>query len=201
MVRLADPDLAERRRRQILDAALVCFRRRGFHQATMQEICSEAGISPGALYRYFGSKSDIIAAIAEDRQSQDLFEAELAANETVVDYMCAGARRFMEKMLLDENGLLLADVFAEVARDPLLAKSLTKLDQNRVHAFANHIRDAQKRAEIDPNLDPELAADTLCAALEGIVLRYTLRRRTDVEGALAQFRALAERYLASEAAA
>ena len=66
MSRLADPLLAERRRRQILDAAMVCFRRRGFHQATMQEICSEAGISPGALYRYFGSKSEIIAAIASD---------------------------------------------------------------------------------------------------------------------------------------
>jgi AcrR family transcriptional regulator len=53
MARLADPGLAERRRRQILEAAAVCFRRRGFHQATMQEICSEAGISPGALYRFF----------------------------------------------------------------------------------------------------------------------------------------------------
>ena len=70
MARLADPGLATRRRREILDAALFCFRRRGFHQATMQEICAEAGLSPGALYRYFNSKADIIAAIAEDERSE-----------------------------------------------------------------------------------------------------------------------------------
>ena len=48
MSRLANPELAERRRRQILDAALACFRRRGFHQTSMSEICTEADISAGA---------------------------------------------------------------------------------------------------------------------------------------------------------
>ena len=65
MSRLARPELAERRRRQILDAALDCFRRRGFHQTSMQEICAAAGISAGALYRYFGSKAEIITAITK----------------------------------------------------------------------------------------------------------------------------------------
>jgi AcrR family transcriptional regulator len=68
LARLADPELAERRRRQIMDAAVGCFRRRGFHQATMAEICAEAGVSAGALYRYFSSKADIIGAIAEDKR-------------------------------------------------------------------------------------------------------------------------------------
>ncbi|HVK80674.1 MAG TPA: helix-turn-helix domain-containing protein, partial [Verrucomicrobiae bacterium] len=70
MARIADPLLADRRRRQIMDAAIVCFRRRGFHQASMQEICAEAGISAGALYRYFGSKADIIGAIAEESRAE-----------------------------------------------------------------------------------------------------------------------------------
>ena len=51
MPRLADPALPERRRLQILDAARSCFRERGFRQATIEEICAEARISPGALYR------------------------------------------------------------------------------------------------------------------------------------------------------
>jgi AcrR family transcriptional regulator len=195
MSRLADPGLAERRRRQILDAAVVCFRRRGFHQATMQEICSEAGMSPGALYRYFGSKSDIIAAIAEDEQDNRFVALEEVANVSVIDLMCRGARHYFEKLLMHDQGALMADVFAEVARDPLLARSLRKLDERRVAVFADRIRVAQISGEVDPALDPLMASQTLCAAIEGIGLRHALNQQSDLDRALEQVRSLAERYL------
>src|SRR4051812_17630808 len=44
------------RRAEILAAAQRCFVRSGFHGASMQDICAEAGMSPGNLYRYFPSK-------------------------------------------------------------------------------------------------------------------------------------------------
>jgi TetR/AcrR family transcriptional regulator, transcriptional repressor of aconitase len=56
----------EARRRQILDAALVCFSRDGFHRTSMQAIFEESGLSPGAVYRYFKGKDDIVAAIAAE---------------------------------------------------------------------------------------------------------------------------------------
>jgi AcrR family transcriptional regulator len=46
----------EARRSQILDAAWTCFARKGYHQATMQDICKESGLSPGAIYRYSAKK-------------------------------------------------------------------------------------------------------------------------------------------------
>ena len=58
---------AERREAQtvrILDAAKKCFVRSGFQGASMHDICKEAEMSPGALYRYFPSKEAIIEAIA-----------------------------------------------------------------------------------------------------------------------------------------
>lgn len=51
------------RRRQIMDAAITCFAREGFHRATMQDIVAETGLSAGAIYRYFWSKEDIVAAL------------------------------------------------------------------------------------------------------------------------------------------
>ena len=48
-------------RRRILDAAASCFTRLGFHGASMQEICAAAEMSPGALYRYFPSKDQLLA--------------------------------------------------------------------------------------------------------------------------------------------
>jgi TetR/AcrR family transcriptional regulator, transcriptional repressor of aconitase len=59
-------DHLEARRRQILDAALICFSRDGFHRTPMQAIFEESGLSPGAVYRYFKSKDDIVAAIASE---------------------------------------------------------------------------------------------------------------------------------------
>ena len=71
MPRTVDPQLNERRRRQILEAATRCVIRRGFHQTSMQEICAEAEMSSGGLYRYFDSKEAIIAAIAEDERAEN----------------------------------------------------------------------------------------------------------------------------------
>jgi TetR/AcrR family transcriptional regulator, transcriptional repressor of aconitase len=59
-------DHLEARRRQILDAALTCFSRDGFHRTPMQAIFEESGLSPGAVYRYFKGKEDIVAAIAAE---------------------------------------------------------------------------------------------------------------------------------------
>ena len=81
------PDTQRQRRDHILDAAEKCFSRAGFHATTMQDICKEALVSPGALYVYFSSKEDLIAGICErDRAefqarfqsltgSQDFFQA------------------------------------------------------------------------------------------------------------------------------
>src|SRR5947207_7461305 len=52
------------RRSQILDAALVCFAKRGFHQTRMHDISGEAGISVGLFYRYFENKEAVISAMA-----------------------------------------------------------------------------------------------------------------------------------------
>ena len=53
----------EARRQQIVDAAWACFARKGYHQTTMQDICQESGLSPGAIYRYFASKEAIRTAV------------------------------------------------------------------------------------------------------------------------------------------
>jgi TetR/AcrR family transcriptional regulator, transcriptional repressor of aconitase len=65
MPKVSEEHLAARRR-QILDAALICFSRSGFHQTSMQQIFEESGLSPGAVYRYFKGKEEIVRAIAEE---------------------------------------------------------------------------------------------------------------------------------------
>src|SRR3981081_3072304 len=61
------------RRTQILEAAMVCFAKRGFHQASMHDISAEAGISVGLIYRYFENKEAVISAMA-DRHKKEIQE-------------------------------------------------------------------------------------------------------------------------------
>lgn len=178
-----------------MDAAIECFRRRGFHQATMQEICAASGISAGALYRYFASKADIIAAIVESTRGEG-HSAFLRAVEQqgLMDALCIVARDFFDKLHQGDSALI-ADVIAESIRDDSLALSLRANDASSVDLFAAAIRVAQARDEIDATLDPESAASTLHALIEGIGLRRAFLRDTDPEAALLQFREIAGRYL------
>lgn len=65
MPKVSESYLVERRE-QILQAALSCFGRKGFHRTTMRDICEEAGVSPGAVYRYFKSKDEFIKAASTE---------------------------------------------------------------------------------------------------------------------------------------
>ena len=58
------PSYIDHRRREILDAAYRCFARRGLHGTTMQQIAEEAGLSAGAIYRYYAGKQARIEALA-----------------------------------------------------------------------------------------------------------------------------------------
>lgn len=60
----------EARRRGILGAAQRCVSRNGVQGTTMRDICRAANLSPGAIYRYFSSKEQILGALAEQRQIQ-----------------------------------------------------------------------------------------------------------------------------------
>jgi TetR/AcrR family fatty acid metabolism transcriptional regulator len=87
------PDVSVTRRNQILDAALRVFARSGFHEARMDDIVQEAGLSKGALYWYFKSKEDIITAISQRlfttdiEQLQGLLQAEGSVSERLLQLM------------------------------------------------------------------------------------------------------------------
>ncbi len=178
-----------------MDAAIGCFRRRGFHQATMAEICAEADISAGALYRYFASKAEIIAAIAEDKRSEgDATFARTAEREGLIEALALLARTFFDKFA-EGDGALIAEIISESLRDDAIAAQLQEIDRRSVAVLREAIRAAQERGEADRSLDAGMAAETLFAAIEGIGLRRAFQRSTAAEEAVAQFRILAERYL------
>ena len=54
----------ERRRQQIIIAAKRVFSEKGFAKATIDDIASEAELSPGTLYLYFKNKEELYASLS-----------------------------------------------------------------------------------------------------------------------------------------
>ncbi|WP_145009891.1 TetR/AcrR family transcriptional regulator [Mycobacterium marseillense] len=92
------------RRRQVLDAAVKVMGRTGFHQMSMQDLATEAEVSVGLIYKYFGGKEDLLLATIV--RILDVFRDQLApvidaAGDDVVDQLAAGVRRYIQ--IVDEN--------------------------------------------------------------------------------------------------
>lgn len=61
--RRADPEV---RRRQVLDAAVRVFARKGFAATRIEDVAAEAGIGKGSVYLYFDSREALLdGAFAE----------------------------------------------------------------------------------------------------------------------------------------
>lgn len=165
---------AERRDQQvlrILDAAKLCFVRSGFQGASMQQICSEAGMSPGALYRYFPSKEAIIEAITEaDRRENVAIFAAMLGNRSVVDGVVDAAMAHITH--INDCGIapLFAEIRAESLRNPAIQTTCDACMSEISDSFATYIGEAIRRGDIDPPGDLETILAMLMAMGEGLAI-------------------------------
>lgn len=51
------------RKHQIIEAAMRCFARKGFHATSIQEIVDELGMAKGSIYFYFKGKEELVLAV------------------------------------------------------------------------------------------------------------------------------------------
>src|ERR1700744_3429961 len=119
------------RRDQILSAARRCFLRDGFHSTSMQDLFAEAGLSAGAVYRYFASKDEVIVAIAEQNMREVLAMMRGVAEGTPgrsLGEVMAGLMGLVQARDSDGDlGGTAVLVWAEALRNPLLARQLREL--------------------------------------------------------------------------
>jgi AcrR family transcriptional regulator len=120
---------AELRREQVLEAASDCFRRKGFHGASMAEIAKTAGISPGHIYNLFTNKEDIIGAIVErDQAKLDAVAQGMKATGDVRTAMLQHARVGVGDVTDPAAAALSQEVLAEAGRNPKVAEIVQAAD-------------------------------------------------------------------------
>jgi TetR/AcrR family transcriptional regulator, transcriptional repressor of aconitase len=173
------------RRRQIIDAAMTCFARDGFHAATMQDIVAETGLSAGAIYRYFRSKEDIVAAIAtEHRAAEEAALAEASAGDDLGAALRSLVRASLGRLADPQEQRwrrVTVQVWGEALRsDRVMGIVRAGLDEP-VEILAGLFRRGQRDGSVPREIDPTGAARVCASIFQGLVLQQAWDPQLDVE--------------------
>jgi AcrR family transcriptional regulator len=178
------PEYLELRKQQILDAAAACFARRGFHQTTMQDICREVELSPGAVYRYFPSKDAIIEGMCNRgrEQNQQALQEGISAGSTLPAFREL-IRIFFEE--LDnlksfEFCSLNVELIAESPRNERVQALQAEVLRDVRANLVPFVRAAQAKGDIDPALDPEAIARVMIAQYQGLITQRLVEPDIDL---------------------
>ena len=119
------------RREDILSAAERCFVRSGFHRSTMQDVAAEARMSAGNVYRYFASKSAIVAGLVARDRAEAASDFETLSASDPLDAFASLLRRRMVEGGRDKAALWL-EICSEASRNPDVAE-VTRAYETEIH--------------------------------------------------------------------
>ncbi len=169
------PNVEEKRRAEIIDAALQCFSRDGYSNTSMDAIAQEAGLSKALIYYYFKSKDEVFEAgfNAWMAQMTTSFEA-LAHGGTPTERL-----RRLSEMTVDvatdavELFGLLLDYWAMARRRDRLIRRFRDDMRSIRSVLALTLDEGVRTGEFSP-MDTKLVAAALFAALDGLWAHWIL---------------------------
>lgn len=178
------PETQAARRTAILDAGERCFARSGFHRTTMQDICAEAGISPGAFYVYFTAKEDLIAGICERDRAQfgERFQGLAEAPD-----MLAALSDLAKVYLIDEaphKKQLCIEIGAEATRNAAVREKFLAVDAFVEDSFVALVERLVAEGRAEPKHDARTTARLILVLGDGLFWRSGISPDFDIDRVL-----------------
>jgi AcrR family transcriptional regulator len=178
MPRLSD-EVREKRRRHVLESAWKCFSREGFHATSMDQIIAESGMSSAAVYRYFRSKDDLIAATADEALVNirgALAEFEHAdPPPTPSDLLTNLSDSLTRQMRVPEYDMTKITIatWAEALRQPTLHDRAHRFYDEVLHRLTGVARAWRDGGQIAATADPVAVAKLFMTLMPGmLVIRH-----------------------------
>lgn len=165
------------RRQQILDAAVRCFAREGFHRTTMPDIVAESGLSSGAVYGHFAGKEELVEAIAEERRAGEILLLKLAFEGQ--DDLRVAFSNFLQPLFqwLSEPSeqakrRVGVQVWAEALRNERIRRLVLGATEQRSIAV-EAIEAARQRGDLPAQIDPDALARVVLGTIQGFILQHS----------------------------
>jgi AcrR family transcriptional regulator len=183
----ADQRRAERRSR-LVEAAVAAFGTRGYFATSIEQLCSDAGISTRNFYDEFASREELLAALHDLLNSRAMAAVvdALAAVDglSVEDRALAGVRAYFDVMTSDFRWARIA-VVESVGVSPAM-----EAHRNQALAtFADLIEGEADRlaaAGVIPRRDHSLTAIALVGAINGLINQWAAGGSLVIEDVVAE---------------
>jgi AcrR family transcriptional regulator len=188
MLRHLMAERAADRRRELLDAAVRVFSRKGFRAARVGDIAEEAGVAHGLLYHYFRSKDEVLETIF--RETWELLVTETERIETsgvpLREQLRRFARIYLGSWLMTPE--LIGVLVREIARSPQVGSQVDEIGAV-FRSLHRMIAAARERGDVRADCDAMFATWAVYGALEEILTGWVLGQlpaeEEDVERAVA----------------
>ena len=177
---IKDKKLVEKRREQIVRAAIKLFSRKGFQKTTLRDLAEESGLSLGNIYDYVGAKEDIIYLCHEFISEQTVDHLERSV-ENVKDPI-AKLRRMVRaefEHLFEQwaDGVMLIYRETHLLPEPYMKKLLQK-ERLHLEKFESVLDECVKKGRLR-NCNLRLTSNLIKAMIDAWVLkRWDLRGHT-----------------------
>jgi len=174
---------AKTRQRQIIQAAMQCFQRKGYENTTVDDIAAEYGLSKGSIYWYYPSKKDILMAVFQHMVSElfkeyaSVVSSPIAPRQKLIQMV-----HLMAEMLLREYESYrpFMVLMSAAYEDDQLRSMTASLYEQAEEMIEEILRQGEKAGEFIVS-NKRLTASLMIATAEGLFTRQILLNDLNLE--------------------
>ncbi|MFG3714916.1 TetR family transcriptional regulator [Micromonospora sp. NPDC047730] len=154
----------------LLRTAARVFAERGYTGTALGDLIAASGLTKGAFYFYFRSKSALALAVLRDQQERwlRLVSERVLSEGTAVEQFRALTPVMLELLAVDPGAWSITRLTKDMAADPATAEEVSKPMAKWVELVADIVRRGQASGDLRPGLDPHDAAVVLVGAFDGL---------------------------------
>jgi len=170
----------DERRRQILQAAVRAFARKGYHACRVSDIAKEAGVAYGLVYHYYRSKETLLESIFKETWGAML--ATIRSVEQLDEPAREQVRKVTEIVLRTwkRDPELVRVLVREVTRSSQVQEETDEIDL-AYQALQRIVEQGQQTGEFRNDVDARLTATIWYGALEEILTGWAFGQLPDRE--------------------
>lgn len=176
----------DRRRTQIMDAAVKLFGEVGYRSTSLRDIATRVGIThPGLLY-HFNSKEDLLLAVLARRDEEDLVRFSMIGLPPAT-----GLGRLLELIAANAERRTIVELFTQLsaeATDPghPAHDHFTRRYRDVVAGLTHNLEEIGREGHLREGIDPGCAARRLVALMDGLQVQWLYDPSVDMHTVFAR---------------